>query len=413
MLMVTRSALPQNYLIAPPILLESFDDSGDWSVISGEGVISSDSVHKKTSAASLKVTTSSTVTVRKLVTMPTYNEYQAVGFWIWIDNAAAITSFMLRVYNTGLITFIGQTWNAAMLRDGWNFIGWSKNDKYNDVYLGHKWGFPSGAVQFAFGSSNGTPVSVSICDLITYGPAICNIVWTMDDTYSGIFTKMFPKLQSLGLVASTYAVSSHVDDNEQWGSCTVEQLQEMYAAGWCIGNHSDTHAIFSDITAAQMQTEIEACNAWLIEHDMPRGVDHFCYPTGANNQLSYDTLTALGVKTATLANRGVGYEGLFYPGYDDNLRIPRSLMLDNTHVFVDYKVGIDKAIAAQCTLFLFGHNVADSPTSSMELATSEMNLIADYIAMLQRGGKCRVITLDEYYEGLTNPRYRSLPVGRA
>ena len=60
------------------------------------------------------------------------------------------------------------------------------------------------------------------------------------------------------------------------------------------------------------------------------------------------------------------------------------------------------------TLFVLIHSILASPTSSVEVSET----VFDYLLTKLAERKIQVKTVSEWYNGLTNPRYQSLPVGR-
>ena len=74
-----------------------------------------------------------------------------------------------------------------------------------------------------------------------------------------------------------YPVTDWVNGTNQ---ATWSQLQEMYAAGWTIGNHTKTHPHLPQLSEAAQELELSGARSSLNAHGMTN-VDYVCYPFGS------------------------------------------------------------------------------------------------------------------------------------
>ncbi len=125
--------------------------------------------------------------------------------------------------------------------------------------------------------------------------AIC---LTFDDAYVSTVENGLPVLLRYAVPATFYAVTKYIGGPSAWVAPDAAPL-----ADWCglkhaaesgieIGNHSHSHARFSELDQAAQQAEIEKCS-WILRE---KGFDPrtFCLPFGAYNAESSAAIAAAG-----------------------------------------------------------------------------------------------------------------------
>lgn len=92
----------------------------------------------------------------------------------------------------------------------------------------------------------------------------------------------------------------------------------------------------------------------------------------------------------------------------DNMYVLKSHCLGIPATLASMKVFIDKAIRNNGTINFFGHALEDGHVSGSYWGATDFNGLIDYIV----SRKIPCITIDEWYKGLTDPRYESALVSR-
>jgi peptidoglycan/xylan/chitin deacetylase (PgdA/CDA1 family) len=124
------------------------------------------------------------------------------------------------------------------------------------------------------------------------------VVITFDDGNEDVYTNAFPIMQKLGFVGTFFIVGKTVGADK---IVTVDQLDEMIAAGWEVGSHSMSH---QDLTKMHdnVQYEIGMSKANL-EKELNTKVHVFAYPYGIMDSFlvtkvqNYGYLAAVGLGT--------------------------------------------------------------------------------------------------------------------
>lgn len=123
------------------------------------------------------------------------------------------------------------------------------------------------------------------------------IVITFDDGNYSVYKNAFPIMKKNGFVGVNYVVLEWLDHA---GYIGVSELAEMYAAGWEVGSHSNTHAdLHQDHTIASYEVHQSKINLTVL---LGQPINTFAYPFGAFDQYlgervgrwGYDAAVGLG-----------------------------------------------------------------------------------------------------------------------
>ncbi|MFA5458128.1 MAG: polysaccharide deacetylase family protein, partial [Synergistaceae bacterium] len=96
-----------------------------------------------------------------------------------------------------------------------------------------------------------------------------------DDAMPSQYTYAKPAMLAKGFRGTMAIPSAGVDVANRM---TTAQIQEIYADGWDVMNHSDTHPNFTTLTEAERIAEMNTCAAYLAANGLVRGADHFAFP---------------------------------------------------------------------------------------------------------------------------------------
>lgn len=124
------------------------------------------------------------------------------------------------------------------------------------------------------------------------------ILFTFDDGLVSTYAEAFPVLDAAGIMGTVYINSSTIGTD---GYLTEEQLIDLDAAGWDVGNHTATHQKLGLLaTQAEQEAEIAACRDYLDGLGLTRASHHLAFPNGSFNG---DTRAAC-IATGMLTGRG-------------------------------------------------------------------------------------------------------------
>lgn len=403
---MTRAALPQNYQISAGTLLEDFESGFAQDL--GWGTVTHSTDYVKTGTKSLKIVSStgaSAMGIGKKTIALDLSSYDKMTVWFYVPD---LTNFKrISFYLSSSTTFATyfsvaanvQTGNGYTgVKQGWNKLVFSRADWTNTG--GESWSNQMVRMRVYVYATGTDVTTTAYIDNMTFGgKSIGNVLLTFDDGYDDVYTDAYPYMAAKGLKGTAYIPGSLIGGT---GFMTVEQLTTLYAAGWAISNHTFTHSNMGAYSQAQAYAEIEAGRQWLINNGFPRAADHVCYPNGAYNSDVLLAMTQAGAKTGRTIGTWRGQNDL-YP-YELNV-----VAIDNNTSLATAKTYIDDVINKGETIIIYLHKLVVSPSVGTEWSIANFQGLIDYIVQK----KIRALTIDEWFEGLTNPRYRSIPLIRS
>lgn len=423
---MTRPSLPQNYQDIDGSVLESFETVGDWNCYLSHGTVEEDVthvIHGSKSVKSTGTTSDSSHTIDKAINTTVGD---AVDLWFYLESAD-ITSIRLYFGKDVVGTFTNYfkaeisksvtTANGTYDRfgPGWNVVRITR-----DMFA-------------ATGTISWTDVMKKIAVSLVYPGASATayfdvvmagykpqpkILFCWDNGYASAYDLVYPLMTSLG-VRGTIGVVKDFTGLEgritpaspyAYECMSLAELQEMYAAGWGMANHSKRHVQLTYTGYPSIQAnydEIAPCSEFLEENGMPRAARHFIYPAGKfSYEYTYPALAQAGMLTARSCIETPSYNLPEQTPYEKyrlrtyELRADRSVqsVLDE----------IDTAIQYGGSLMIFGHITVASGATGARYNIDDLETVVRYAI----SKNVPIQTIDEWYNGLTNPRYRSLPMGR-
>jgi peptidoglycan/xylan/chitin deacetylase (PgdA/CDA1 family) len=285
---------------------------------------------------------------------------------------------------------------------------WRKLSCHRDDFVstgGELWKNQMIAMRVTAASHGGKSISASF-DEVRYGEeGLPQCVITFDDGYIddiGGGKTEYDYMADLGLKATLYVIPSAVG---MAGHVSVSQLKNLYTQGWAIANHSNAHDTWANhliTTQAGYESAIKGCYDYLVNNDMPRAARHVAYPGGYVNTQVLAAMTGQGMLTGRTV---IGY---YQPAPIGNYHLLQERGPATATTLATAIGWIDLAIKQQSTLILGFHDIRDSGGTSNRWSIANYKGLIDYIA----SHKIECVTIDEWYNRLTLPRYHSLPAAR-
>lgn len=395
--MPTRTSVPQNYITSDGTLLEAFDNYTDWTA--QNCVITQETTLTRSGNAIKLVGNNPTQVMRATKTVNLdLSDAESISVWIWIDNADDI-------YNGGAhIYFSSSAWSkwlvydthttAKNLTSGWNEIKVTKSQF--TVSGGDSFANTITTVRFAFNTNAATTPTIIIDSLYKNIKGIANIVLTFDDAWTSVYTNAFPYMASKGLKGTTWIIKDNVGVGNY---CSLAQLQEMYAGGWDISNHTTNHHNMSTTTSVDDAISyIQPVIDYLKANGMNRGHQFFCPPYGDYNSYTLTALATLGV----YASRTTIYDNQHNP--PTNIYELKTRPIDNNSTVASLQTWVEQAILTGSTVFFMIHKVDDNAGDSLSWQyTNSFKPFIDWLVD-NNNKRLRVLTMTEWYAGLSNPR---------
>ena len=389
---MTRNTLPQNWLIKEGTVLEDFSNIDDWLVPTNYGGTGTKEIVDINGVPFLKLTPATAggnVGFAKTINLK-ISELGNMYIDVYVYDNTALGECRINFSSvTNITKMMYQSLTPAQLKKGLNRIPLMATDW---VSSGGEL-YSSTMVRLLIRSISGTgkilPVAVSN---LRYGHKSKScICMEFDDGYD---TDGYAYMKSKGIKGSFSIYPSAIN---ALGKMSKTLLDEAYGLGWAICNHSMDDTNFTTLTQSEIEGKLLACTQLLVENGWTRSSRHVTYPSGGYN----DTVNAAMIDADMLTGRsGEGYQYML-PGEMYNLTrktLSSSITLATAKSWIDYaaKMGIP--------LIILTHQLGGDTGFPVE----------DFYSLIDYGivKKIHFLTRDEFYEGLTNPRYRSLPLSR-
>ena len=241
---------------------------------------------------------------------------------------------------------------------------------------------------------------------VTYNArGVPKVILTFDDGWQDNYDYAFPVLEPRGIKAVTYVCSNFVQGSDP-NYMKINTLNELYAAGWDISNHSKGHQNYLVNTdLANMKEAYQVCQDYLLNQGLTRSARFVCYPNG-----SYDDNLIAELKNIGVVSARTTRVGLNASPFIDLYKVKQVTVGKDTTFGVDsssndIKATIDVAIATGQTLAIMMHRVmpdhlVDVPgpsSSSIITSVTKLTQIADYI----NSKGLEVCTMSRWYDEIT------------
>lgn len=392
--MVTRNSLPQNYITQQDILFESFETVGDWTG-DASTTLSADSVNVKTGLNSLKLTTvNAGGTASAIKTIASTNMKLKKLYYMWVychDSPANYNAIHLQFSSTtNFSRYMYSSYTA--LKKGWNLLALHR-DKFT-AQGGESWDNPMVRMRVRVMASTGNTASASFDAIYADRTSVPKVVITFDDGRSMSYDTAYTYMMNKGLKGTLYMITNYLGTGGSY--LTKAQLDTLYSLGWAVANHTTDHTVLTGLsTQAEVEQKIGDAKDALINGGYPRAARHVAYPGGAFNDTVLAAMQNLGMKT-----------GRIVQSRDQTAPIDQQYVLNTYNIKMSISLAtaqsyIDDVISRNSTAILVFHDIQASPSSD-GWTPSNFQALIDYIL----AKKVDVVTIDEWYEGLINPRYR-------
>ncbi|MFA6416390.1 MAG: polysaccharide deacetylase family protein [Candidatus Paceibacterota bacterium] len=146
------------------------------------------------------------------------------------------------------------------------------------------------------------------------------VILSFDDGWKNQYLNAYPILKKYGLTATFFVFTNAVGHPNYF---SWDELREIQGAGMTIGDHSMYHPYLFKINDEKTLEKEIVWSKKILENNLGKRVDDFCYPFGHVSNKSLEIIRAAGYKTA----RTNGYAGSWYT--KDDLYTLRSFNAQN------------------------------------------------------------------------------------
>ncbi|MFI2856791.1 polysaccharide deacetylase family protein [Paenibacillus sp. JSM ZJ436] len=221
-----------------------------------------------------------------------------------------------------------------------------------------------------------------------------SVVITFDDGWESMYNLAFPYMRDKGIKGTAYVVPNNYNNTP--GFVTDAHLKEMYDAGWCIANHTNTHPFLTNFTYEQAYSEIDLCNQWLESKGYHDGTKHIAFPYGSHNDEVLRACKDLGMDTVRFTGNELNN---IYT--DETMHKLKPITCGLGGACPDFnavKLHVDEAISKGKVCVMMFHRIVNAPgengwpsNDGMNFVFSEYKKVMDYLVQIN----ATVYTMDE------------------
>jgi peptidoglycan/xylan/chitin deacetylase (PgdA/CDA1 family) len=390
--------LPQNLLTSPGTLIEDFGAATDWTA--SNCTVADNTTEFRTGTQSVKATSNSASqsTITKTVNMDMSGAWERFTVWFYLhDPIADYGTNSILIYfsnNSGATNAFRQWISPINITSGrWLAMHFHKSD-FALVGSGD-WASAIIRIQFRFTAASGKTPSISFDSVYTGVVGIPAVILNFDDGYIEQYNNCFAYMKPLGIRGTLWSDTHNID---QANMITSAELLEMDAAGWVIGNHTNSATDLSGLSEANQETQILGGKTALLGLGLSKGVNYLDFPSGGYNTDTNTAMANLGVLAARTTKPSLGSTGvqkLALP-FGDILHTPSNT---TTGQSIATLIGfVDNAISYKYILSLHLHEVGGA-----DLSIANFQTLMDYIYTKWKAGLITPITIDDYYKLTLGP----------
>lgn len=391
-----------NYAVSNGTLLEDFETLGDWTKSLGSGTpsgtLSLDSTNVKTGTSSLNVSaTNGGIAATKTVSLNAIKS-GVWGFWVYVPDTTNLATITIYISSTtDLSKNFAIARDVSKIRNGWNFLSIDRNSWSNTGT--DAWTNTMVRLRVRVDSIANQTTAASFDSLYTNIYARPKVLIIMDDGRTSAYTQAYAYMKTYQMVGTVGVNSANVGTA---GWATLAQLQEMYAAGWDMANHSADHPHLTTQRSEQQLTEMTLVTNYLQANgfNLARGGRHFIYPYGEYDSNALANIPTAGFYTA----RSIITENQATIMGIDNTKLLYAKELSQSISITTAKAYVDNAIATGSTCILFAHLIVTTPGVSTEWPIADFHTLVDYVAHYRDANILDVMTISQWYNGLSTPR---------
>lgn len=381
----SRLKVPNHYRVVEETLVDAFDSLTGFAVSGGttelatiDGITGVKATN--TSDAHLKLT--------KTVSWD-FSNMEDILIRFYAAEVGAFSNMVVYVSSSATLSKVFQYTVPSWIK-GWNILKIPKKlftntgaDNWNTVMI---------RIRFDITPTAGQIGSMTFAGIYKNQRSIPKAILRFDDNVAGIYEIAYPLMAVRGLRGNVWVVPDLVGTS---GHATLAHLTTLYGAGWDMCNHGYTASGLTEMTEADALASIVNCVDWLQENSFNSGYNHLVWPESEFNDVVVGIAEDAGMLTA-MATSPVKH--VDYPIVNP-YRLKVSINILPTTTEATIKSCIDAAIACGSTFIPAMHGIMETPSGTF-MATSLFTYMIDYL--IQQ--KVDVVTMTEWWNGLTNPR---------
>lgn len=209
-----------------------------------------------------------------------------------------------------------------------------------------------------------------------------------DDAYESVYELAFPVMRRYGIPGTVWVITGRVGtaDYMSW-----DQLRDLSQNGWTIGNHTQTGAVLTELTEADLRTELSSAQGDLIDQGFLHG-SNLIAATGGNSDATVRQVASEG---HVMLREGTGTQPYWHPYRlaDAEFSTGRYQSIDVAD-WTTVSGYLDDALTFPAVASLVAHKIEDTDTPSG--STTSLSVFRQLCERIASEGIMTMTVLDMY-----------------
>lgn len=405
------------YHVRPPVTLCDFALAGDLALASAAVTNATASLASPAVRSGLgqgyRVVTGTaaadrgTVTVASTTKIPALTAADTIVVPLYVEQINSGDQLIVFLSPDNMVsTSISSTVALSRFKQGWNFVELPVGAMTGTSTIGAA--HNSIRLQIRHNNAGGAATIITVYGAwLTTGTGVGKVMLDFDDQFITQYTQAFAYMRTKGLVGNIAVIAQAVGKSagqiDAYDYCTLDQLREMWAAGWDMMTHGyypHNGAPLSSNEAA-ITADLASNKAYLADNGLTGAEDHYVFPAG---QVVYPaSLNALAanqfVGARTTSNQPTCTQVF---GVDD-VRLIGGYNIAAATGLATLQSAVDLAVNSGSTVILYGHRiVTPAVDTGNEITVADFRTLIDYIVTKRDAGLIDVVTRSQWVAGLGN-----------
>ncbi len=349
----------------------------------------------------------------------------AIGIWLKVDDLAKVGHIIFDIYESDTKSYRATLKSTSpvyphyMVNNTWalhwiprhNFAtGYGTPTAWATGAVGGVDEYPIVKVRLQVIAESGQTPIVHIGSVLAQDYPKAAVIFHFDDARADVLTNAYPLLAAKGWPGNIGIYRQGVGTGSL---LSAAQIQTLYAAGWDVMNHSDSHPGFtSSTTLTALLTEIERGQRYLRSQGWHRGSQFYVAPGNNTDYTGRDAVTYVAkfhAASRASITRSAAYptsadvQGTCCPWIPkDRYNMAYCGLYESTYAAAVVQLGY--ANVRRCLLIPYTHGVYNDPDAvsvSVTYFSAFLEAIQDFVT----AGTMEVITMSQWWDRTFGSQY--------
>jgi peptidoglycan/xylan/chitin deacetylase (PgdA/CDA1 family) len=385
------ATLPRYLLSNQGTEYENFDSVAEWTVDQVTAEDNATAGEFRSGTGSIKLTTGvgAYARIRKQIALPNNKPRAKVMVYLYAADIANINRISYMFSDNAYANYIDAVFvpSERTFRPGWNTLEenpdkWSLVGSASATYT---------RFRITLTPNAGTTCTMSVDSLVAGqvgAPAVC---LSFDDADDSVYDEGYAYMKTKR-ARGTFYINTALPGTA--GQVTWAQLQEMDAAGWAMGNHSNAVTDLTTLTEAQVETALLDAQTTLESNSLTKASTHVAYPSDGWNATVDKAMGDASMLTGRRVQAAGGRGAAIDANFDNKTIMHLDVYIEEATTLASITAQIDNALTYKRVIYIMTHGIGVG-----QISVANFRAMIDYA--VQR--KVPFVTIKDIWDSLSGP----------